>query len=243
MTSIRASIANGRNVVDVRDCEHRRRLADCSCALLRLVAWRRHSRTGEADRVLDASTCCMNQLRSEPVRRLAGRAQYRLRRGAHLVAVHLRAAHDGQHRQVGPTGGAMSLPKRDVMATVLVAVAGVLFWLWAADSAPSSLKSVRATGLVILTLGFGASASAVIPGFERLLHGNGLYLAVTSAIGLVALAAGVWVLLASSEAGLAVLMGAMAALWLIATVHHGVLAGEAASRGRPGPTRRQPRPA
>jgi hypothetical protein len=137
----------------------------------------------------------------------------------------------------------MSLPKRDVMATVLVAVAGVLFWLWAADSAPSSLESVRATGLVILALGFGASASAVIPGFERLLHGNRLYVAVTSAIGLVALAAGVWVLLASSEAGLAVLMGAMGTLWLIATVHHGVLAGEAASRGRPGPTRRRPRPA
>jgi hypothetical protein len=119
----------------------------------------------------------------------------------------------------------MSLPKRDILATILVATAAVLYWLWAAEAAPPGLESVRATGLVILALGFAASASAVVPGFEQLLHGNRLYLAVTSSIGVVALASGVQMLFTSSEVGLAVLMGAMGVLWVIATIHHMLLAG------------------
>jgi hypothetical protein len=134
----------------------------------------------------------------------------------------------------------MSLPKRDVFATCLVAVAGLLYWLWAADAAPPGLDSVRATGLVILGLGFAASASAVVPGFEQLLHGNKLYLGVTAASGLIALAAGVQMLVASSEVALAVLMATMGALWLIATIHH-VLLAEAAPAGRR-PPRHRPRP-
>jgi hypothetical protein len=40
---------------------------------------------------------------------------------------------------------------------------------------------------VVLGFGFGASAGAVVPGFDELLHGSRLYPAVTSLIGLVAL--------------------------------------------------------
>lgn len=136
----------------------------------------------------------------------------------------------------------MSLPKRDLIATVLVAVAGILGWLWVVDATPPGLESVRATGLVILGLGFAASASAVVPGFEELLHGSKRYLALTSLLGLVALAGGVQLLVSSSELGLTVLMGAMGALWLIATIHHAALA-EAAAPRRPHPTARRPRPA
>jgi hypothetical protein len=124
----------------------------------------------------------------------------------------------------------MSFPKRDLVATVLVATAGVLYWLWAAGSAPSGLQGVRGVGVVILVLGFAASASAVVPGFEHLLHGNKTYLAVTAALGLVALAGGVQMLVTSSDVGLAVLMGAMGVLWLIATIHHALLAGVAGPR-------------
>jgi hypothetical protein len=133
----------------------------------------------------------------------------------------------------------MRLPQRDLLATGLVAVAGLLYGLWAAEAGPPGLDSLRATGLVMLVLGFAASASAVVPGFEQLLHGNKLYLGVNSALGLVALAAGVLMLVASSEVGLAVLMVTMVAMWLIATVHHVVLAEAALPR----PPRHRPRPA
>lgn len=132
----------------------------------------------------------------------------------------------------------MKLPKRDVVATLLVAVAGLLYGLWLADAAPLGLDSVRAVGLVVLGLGFAASASAVVPGFERLLHGNKVYLGVTTAAGIVALVAGVQMLLTSSERALAVLVVAMGALWLIATVHHVLLAGAARPRTADAPRHR-----
>ena len=80
-------------------------------------------------------------------------------------------------------GATMRLPKQDIVATVLVAAAGLLYLLWAVGSAPLGLGSTRATGLVVLGLGFAASASAVVPNFDQLIHGNKAYLAVTSLIG------------------------------------------------------------
>jgi hypothetical protein len=124
----------------------------------------------------------------------------------------------------------MHFPKRDLIATGLVAVASVLYWMWAAESTP--LDSVRATGTVILALGFAASASAVVPGFEQLLHGSKTYLAMTSAIGLVAFGAGLQMLIAASETGLGVLMITMVVLWAIATAHH-VALGRPVVAGRP----------
>jgi hypothetical protein len=118
----------------------------------------------------------------------------------------------------------MHLPKRDIIATGLVAVAGLLYLLWAIDSALPGMSSTRATGVAVLVLGFAASASAVVPGFDQLLHGSKTYLAMTSLIGLAALAAGVQMLITASGAGLTVVMAAMAMLWLIATIHHSLLA-------------------
>jgi hypothetical protein len=138
----------------------------------------------------------------------------------------------------------MRLPKRDLIATGLVAVAGVLYLLWAADAAPPGLTSMRATGLVMLGLGFAASASAVVPRFDNLIHGSKTYLAVTSLIGLVAFGAGLWMLLETSELALGVLMATMAVLWLIATVHHVLLAETTAvTRPIPRTTPRGPHPA
>ena len=126
----------------------------------------------------------------------------------------------------------MRLPNRDLVATGFVAVAGLLYLLWAADAAPTGLSGMRATGLVILGLGFAASASAVVPGFEDLIHGSRTYLAVTSLLGLVAFGAGLWMLSETSELALGVLMGTMAVLWLIATVHHTLLT-KTTARTRP----------
>lgn len=137
----------------------------------------------------------------------------------------------------------MSLPRRDAVATVLVAVASVLYVLWVVGATPPGLGAVRATGSVILALGFAASASAVVPGFEQLLHGSKLYLAVTSAIGLVAFAAGVQVLVSASGSALGLLVAAMVVLWVIATAHHVLLAGAAAQPPGSAGAPRQARPA
>jgi hypothetical protein len=118
----------------------------------------------------------------------------------------------------------MRLPRRDIIATVLVAAAVALYVLWLFDATLPGLSDTRATGLTILTLGFAASASAVVPGFERLMHGNKTYLAATTLLGLVAFAGGLTVVIWNSSVGLAVLVGAMAALWAISTTHHLLLA-------------------
>lgn len=126
----------------------------------------------------------------------------------------------------------MHLPKRDMIATGLVAVAVVLYLLWAFDAAILGLDSTRATGIVVLALGFAASASAVVPGFEGLIHGNKTYLALTTIVGFVAFGAGIAMLMAASDTALGVLMATMCVLWLIATVHHIQLA-ETATRSTP----------
>jgi hypothetical protein len=118
----------------------------------------------------------------------------------------------------------MNLQKRDLVATGLVAAAGVIYLLWLFDSVPTVMSGIRVTGAVILALGFMASATAVLPTFGQLLHGNKAYLAVTSLIGLLALIAGVVMLVESSHTALAVVMLAMITMWLIATIHHRLLA-------------------
>ena len=118
----------------------------------------------------------------------------------------------------------MTLQKRDLVATGLVATAGVIYLLWLLDSVPSAMSDVRVTGAVILALGFVASATAVVPTFGQLLDGNKAYLALTSMLGLVALIAGVVMLAESSQTALAVVMVAMFAMWLIATINHSLLA-------------------
>ena len=118
----------------------------------------------------------------------------------------------------------MLLPKQDILATGLVLVSGLVYLLWAVDSAVPGASSTRACGIVVLALGFAASASAVVPGFNALLHGNKVYLAVTSMIGLVAFAGGLAMLIAASGAGFSVMMGAMGVLWVASTTHHVVLA-------------------
>ena len=117
----------------------------------------------------------------------------------------------------------MRFSRRDLVATGLVAAAGLTYALWAIDSTVPGLHGTRASGTVVLVLGFLASASAVVPTFDRLLRGNRVYLVGTALVGLVALAGGMAMLVAASRTGLAVLMAAMAVLWLVATVHHMML--------------------
>lgn len=134
----------------------------------------------------------------------------------------------------------MRLPKRNLIATGLVAVAGLVYLLWAIDSTLPGMDAVRVSGTVVLALGFAASASAVVPTFFALLHGNKAYLAVTSLLGLGALIAGLVMLIAASEAGFAVLTAALLVLWAIATVHHVLLARNMPTTGDIGPEQVRP---
>ncbi len=119
----------------------------------------------------------------------------------------------------------MYLPKRDIIGTGLVTVAGLLYSLWAVDSALPGMGGTRVTGAIVLALGFAASATAVVPNFDQLLRGNRTYLVVTSLIGVAALAASIQMLVTASGPALTVVMAAMAVMWLIATIHHSLLAG------------------
>jgi predicted branched-subunit amino acid permease len=123
----------------------------------------------------------------------------------------------------GMRGESMHLPKRDIIATGLVIAAAIFYLLWDAGSALPGLSGTRATGMVVLALGFAASATAVVPAFDQLLHGSKTYLAVTSLLGVVAVISGAQMLVAASATGLAIVMIAMVGLWLIATIHHSLL--------------------
>ena len=123
----------------------------------------------------------------------------------------------------------MHIPRRDVIATCLVATAAVLYVLWLADAALPSMSGTRATGTVILGLGFAASATAVVPGFDQLMHGNKVYLATMSLLGLTAFIAGVLMVWSAGSTALAVLVAVMVALWAISTTHHTLMARTSSS--------------
>jgi hypothetical protein len=134
----------------------------------------------------------------------------------------------GRGQPAHPTAGReeadMNLPKKDIIATVLVAAAVVAYLLWLTDAALPAISGTRVTGVVILGLGFAASAIAVVPSFDQLMHGNRLYLAVTSLLGLVAFIGGFLMLVSASSAALAMVIGAMVVLWGLSTAHHILLA-------------------
>lgn len=118
----------------------------------------------------------------------------------------------------------MTFPKRDIIATCAVAAAVAFYLLWLADVVLLGMSGARETGLVILVLGFVASATAVVPSFDQLMHGNKVYLATTSLLGVVALVSGIVVLWSGSSAALGWLMAVLLALWGISTAHHLLLA-------------------
>ena len=74
--------------------------------------------------------------------------------------------------------------------------------------------------MVVLALGFVASASAVVPGFAALLAGSRAYLVGASLVGLVALLSGVLTILNATGETLAILMIATLVMWAAATVRH-----------------------
>ncbi len=114
----------------------------------------------------------------------------------------------------------MRLLKRDAVATGIVAAALILYVLCATEITPSSSTGVRTTGIGVLALGFVASATAVVPSFVQLVHGNKTYLVGMSTAGAIALFAGVHMLVTASMTSLTIVMTVTTVLWLLATIHH-----------------------
>jgi hypothetical protein len=112
----------------------------------------------------------------------------------------------------------MSIPWRDRIATLVVASALVVYLLWAVGTLGE--VSAGTIAIVVLALGFVASASAVVPGFADLLAGSRPYLVLASLGGLVALVSGIMTIANSSDGTLAVLVIATVALWAAATARH-----------------------
>jgi hypothetical protein len=125
------------------------------------------------------------------------------------------------------------LASRDALATGFVAISLGVFGAWALGIDLPGFGAVAAVALAVLLLGIAASASAVVPRFAELLHGSRLYLALTSAFGLLALAAGLYALIAGAGAALTLLVLATMAMWIMATARHsGLLQREPRTRHR-----------
>jgi hypothetical protein len=127
---------------------------------------------------------------------------------------------EASQKQSDRQEGVMHLTRRDRIATVCVGGGVLVAVLWLAGVGSEGITTVRIVTAIVLALGFVASASAVVPGFVELLHGSKLYLAITSLIGLGALAAGIAALVDGSEVMLGLLVVATIALWVISTARH-----------------------
>ena len=131
----------------------------------------------------------------------------------------------------------MIVPRGDRLATLLVAVACAAGALWALDVAVPGTDGVRATTVLVLLCGFVASAWAVVPNADALLHGDRRYLAAASLLGAFALASGVLALVTERGIWLAALLAATVVLWAMSTARH-VRAATWHTDARPGaPTR------
>jgi hypothetical protein len=134
----------------------------------------------------------------------------------------------------------MRFPRRDRIATLYVAVAMVAYGAWLAATDHPTEMSIRVMAGVLMALGFAASATAVVPGFEELMHASKIYLVIASLIGLAACVAGLVALVRADETMLVVLATCTAVLWVMATVRHGQRT-EAVHRAPAGGASRTPR--
>jgi hypothetical protein len=114
----------------------------------------------------------------------------------------------------------MRVPMRDTVATALVAAGVLIYAAWAVGMDLAGLGSVSVVTAAILVLGMAASALAVVPTFDDLIHGSKAYLVGASALGAGALVAGIIGLLQANAVALAVLALATVALWGLATYRH-----------------------
>jgi hypothetical protein len=119
----------------------------------------------------------------------------------------------------------MRLTSRDVLATLFVATAAVVYAVWVTGAAMTGL-STRVVAAVVFGLGWAACMAnqnqmAVVYGTSGgRPRPPAVYIVLASAVGALALVTGIIALVTASEAMLAVLLASMAGLWVIATARH-----------------------
>jgi hypothetical protein len=114
------------------------------------------------------------------------------------------------------------LTLKDLYATITLAVVVTAYAVHLAGTSTWLLDTTRGTTGLLLVLGavgcgFGNAADLYL---EDRTPGTRAYTLLTGALGLTALAAAGYGLITASAAGPAVLVAAIAALWLVATVRH-----------------------
>lgn len=119
----------------------------------------------------------------------------------------------------------MRFPLGDVVATTFVAVAVIGYAVWSTVTDDPSATSVRVLAGLVLAAGFAASATAVVPAFDALLHGSKVYLACASLLGVAALVSGLAALVGADELMLTLLVLATVVLWVMATLRHVLASG------------------
>ena len=130
------------------------------------------------------------------------------------------------------SGTTMRLTGRDRLATLLVGAAALVYVVWVTANGADDETDVRVVTGIVLALGFVASASAVVPGFEGLMHGSKAYLIVSSLLGLGAFVAGIAALVTGQEVWLLLLVVSTVVLWALSTLRHAA-AGDASGRVPP----------
>lgn len=134
----------------------------------------------------------------------------------------------------------MRLTWRDAAASAFVGTAAVLYTLWAVGVAMTTY-STKAIGLVVFGLGWAGCVTnqremAVVYGVHATRsRPTTTYAVAASILGAIALIAGIATLFTGSEPLLLVLLGALVAVWLIATARHGLgwWTNEPSHRARP----------
>jgi hypothetical protein len=119
----------------------------------------------------------------------------------------------------------MRLTWRDAMTSVFVVAAVVVYAMWTAGIAMTTV-STTTIGVVVFALGWAGCVTnqremSVVYGVDRTKpRPTRAYAVGTSALGAVALIAGVAAMFTGNESFVIVLLGALVALWLIATARH-----------------------
>lgn len=114
----------------------------------------------------------------------------------------------------------MRLTTRDRFATIVVAAGVLLAAGWFARLPGIASLDIRAVTLAILALGLPASAAAVVPGFDDLIHGSKVYLVGTSLLGVAAFVAAVLTFQNATEWTLVALVALTVAMWALSTLRH-----------------------
>jgi hypothetical protein len=115
----------------------------------------------------------------------------------------------------------MRLTWKDAVATVIVAGAVALYLAHLDGADLAFLSGVRVLAPVILVLGFAAFvAAAQVP--EQTSRANNRWLNLFGILGLVSAIAAVGAMISAGAAFLAVLVGCIALMWILATTRHAI---------------------